>query len=59
MEILRELLRLFLRIFLKLLIVFRLSYCLTFIYAYLSQRKQKTKIGSTFMKRMSMLFGVP
>ena len=59
MEVLRELLRLFLRIFLKLLTVFRLIYCLTFIYAYLSQRKQKTKIGSTFRKRMSMLFGAP
>ena len=31
---------------------------LTFIYSYLSQRTQKTKVGSTFSELMSILFGV-
>ena len=29
------------------------------MHAYLSQRLQKTKVGSTFSKLMSILFGVP
>ena len=32
---------------------------LTFMHAYLSQRLQKTKVGSTFSELMSILFGVP
>ena len=32
---------------------------LTFMHAYLSQRLHKTKIGSTFSKLTSILFGVP
>ena len=32
---------------------------LAFIHAYLSQRKQKTKVGSTFIELMSILFVVP
>ena len=32
---------------------------LTFMHAYLSQRLQKTKVGSTFGELMSILFGVP
>ena len=29
------------------------------MHAYLSQRQQKTKVGSTFNEPMSILFGVP
>ena len=29
------------------------------MHAYLSQRQQKTKTGSTFNEHMSILFGVP
>ena len=32
---------------------------LTFMHAYLSQRQQKTKVGSNFSELMSILFGVP
>ena len=32
---------------------------LTFMHAYLSQRLQKTKVGSTFNELMSILFGAP
>ena len=32
---------------------------LTFMHAYLSQRLQKTKVGSTFSELMSIIFGVP
>ena len=32
---------------------------LTFMHAYLSQRLQKTKVGSTFSELMSILFGFP
>ena len=32
---------------------------LTFIYSYLSERKQRTKINSSFSFRVEILFGVP
>ena len=32
---------------------------LSFMHAYLSQRQQKTKVGSNFSELMSILFGVP
>ena len=32
---------------------------LNFIHAYLSQRKQKTKVGSAFSDLLNILFGVP
>ena len=64
-EILRDFLQLFFWIFLQLLIVFCKLYVynfnklFTFTYAHLSQRKQKTKLVSTFSELISFLFGVP